>query len=70
MILIIEAVIAGLLSAAIMAQHRVSGLTSTFGGSGSVVVQRRGAEKVLFKATIWLAVFFIALALLQLVLGA
>ena len=50
-----------LLGASILVQHRVSGLTSTFGGSGATVVQRRGAEKVIFKVTIWLSVAFFVL---------
>ncbi len=62
--LMLEAVVAVLLSVCILLQHRVSGLTSTFGGSGAVYVQRRGAEKVIYKATIVLAVLFFALAVL------
>ena len=30
----------------ILLQHRASGLSATFGGTGSSYVQRRGAEKV------------------------
>ncbi len=63
-LLIIEAVIAVLLSLAILVQHRVSGLTSTFGGSGAITVQRRGAEKVIYKFTIILSVAFFAIAVL------
>jgi protein translocase SecG subunit len=62
--LTIELVIAVLLSFCILMQHRVSGLTSTFGGSGSVYVQRRGAEKVIYKLTIWLSIAFFAIAVL------
>ncbi len=70
MILIAEIVVSILLSFAILVQHRASGLTSTFGGSGAVVVQRRGAERVLFKVTIWLSVIFFALSLASLVFSA
>lgn len=63
-VLAIEAVIAVLLSLCILIQHRVSGLTQTFGGSGAVYVQRRGAEKVIYKLTIILAVAFFGLAVL------
>ena len=63
-VLTIEAVIAILLSLCILIQHRVSGLTQTFGGSGAVYVQRRGAEKVIYKLTIILAVAFFGLAVL------
>ena len=60
--LTLEAIIAVLLSLCILLQHRVSGLTSTFGGSGAVYVQRRGAEKVIYKLTIILSIAFFAIA--------
>ena len=63
-LLAIEAGIAILLTLCILLQHRVSGLTSTFGGSGAVYVQRRGAEKVIYKATIILAIAFFGIAVL------
>lgn len=62
--LTIEAVIAILLSFCILVQHRVSGLTSTFGGSGAVYVQRRGAERVIYKMTILLSIAFFSIAVL------
>ena len=62
--LIIESVVAILLSVCILLQHRVSGLTQTFGGSGAVYVQRRGAEKVIYKLTILLAIAFFGIAVL------
>ncbi len=62
--LIIESAIAILLSICILLQHRVSGLTSTFGGSGAVYVQRRGAEKVIYKVTIILSIAFFGIAVL------
>lgn len=62
--LTIEAIIAILLSLCILIQHRVSGLTSTFGGSGAVYVQRRGAEKVIYKLTILLSIAFFGIAIL------
>jgi protein translocase SecG subunit len=69
MFTVIEIVIAVLMSLCILVQHRASGLTSTFGGSGAVVVQRRGAEKVLYKLTIWLSVAFFVISMAQLVLA-
>lgn len=57
--------IAILLALGILVQHRASGLTATFGGSGAVFVQRRGAEKVIYKATIWLSVLFFGLSILE-----
>jgi protein translocase SecG subunit len=62
-LIIIEAVLGTLLALLILIQHRASGLSATFGGSGSTYVQRRGAEKVLFTATIWLCGAFLGLAL-------
>ena len=63
----INLVVSLLLIVCILVQHRVSGLSATFGGGGSLYVQRRGAEKVIFKLTIWLSVAFFALSLIQLV---
>ena len=62
--LVIESGVAILLSLCILVQHRVSGLTQTFGGSGAVYVQRRGAEKVMYKMTILLAIAFFGIAVL------
>ena len=50
----------------ILLQSRASGLSATFGGTGSTsVVQRRGAEKLIYKGTIYLAVAFFALSILR-----
>jgi len=58
-----HAIIAILLSISIVIQTRSSGLSATFGGSGaSTVVQRRGAEMVIFKVSIWLSIIFFTLA--------
>lgn len=57
-----EAVVSVLLIAAILIQNRSSGLSSTFGGQGAISTTKRGAEKVVFRATIVLAVLFVAAA--------
>lgn len=62
-LLFVEAIVAALLCLCILLQHRASGLTSTFGGGGATFVQRRGAEKVLYRLTIWLSVIFFGIAL-------
>ncbi len=62
---IVQICIALSLSLCILLQHRTSGLTATFGGGGATFVQRRGAEKFIFVATIWLAVLFFTLSVLQ-----
>lgn len=61
---IIEAVTGVLLALLILLQHRASGLSATFGGAGTTYVQRRGAEKFLFTATVWLSVIFLGIAVL------
>ncbi len=57
----LELVLSVLLSVLILLQHRASGLSSTFGGSGSIVVQRRGAERALYQLTIYVSIAFFAL---------
>jgi protein translocase SecG subunit len=64
-IVIIHVGIALLLSISILLQHRASGLSATFGGSGATFVQRRGAEKILYQGSIWLSIAFFALAILR-----
>ncbi len=54
----LELVLSVLLSLLILLQHRASGLSSTFGGSGAIVVQRRGAERALYQLTIYVSVAF------------
>lgn len=55
-----QVVLSLLLSVAILTQQRGTGLSSTFGGSGTFYSSKRGAEKVLFNATIVLGVLFVA----------
>lgn len=62
-LMIIDAVLGGLVALLILLQHRASGLSATFGGMGTTYVQRRGAEKFLFTATVWLSVAFFAIAI-------
>ncbi|MDP2642669.1 MAG: preprotein translocase subunit SecG [Candidatus Peregrinibacteria bacterium] len=56
----VQIVVSILLSVAILTQQRGTGLSSTFGGSGTFYTSKRGAEKVLFHATIVLGVLFVA----------
>jgi protein translocase SecG subunit len=65
MITTVEIIVSILLTICILLQHRTSGLTATFGGGGATFVQRRGAEKFIYKASIWLSVIFFSLAVLQ-----
>jgi len=63
LIQIAQVIIAILLMLAILLQNRGAGLSGVFGGSGEVYRSKRGAEKILFIATIVLAVLFFAVAL-------
>jgi preprotein translocase subunit SecG len=44
---------------AILIQSRGSGLGASFGGEGNVYRSRRGAEKILFNATVVAAMIFV-----------
>lgn len=60
---IIEIIVAVLLTAAILIQSRGAGLGGVFGGEGGVYRTKRGAEKIIFNATIILAVIFFGVAM-------
>jgi protein translocase SecG subunit len=62
---IIQLVSAILLIISILLQNRGTGLGAAFGGEGNVYRTKRGLESVLFKATIVLAVIFLAASLLK-----
>ena len=55
-----------LLMLSILLQNRGTGLGGIFGGSGAIYRTKRGVEKILFHATIVLAVLFIGLGILGL----
>jgi len=61
---IIAAVLGAFMALLILLQHRSSGLSATFGGAGTSYVQRRGAEKFLFTATVWTAGAFLVISTL------
>jgi preprotein translocase subunit SecG len=65
---IVQIVIAVLLSILILLQQRGTGLSSAFGGEGGVYFKKRGAEKIIFTATIILAVLFIAAAIIRMII--
>ena len=56
---IVQIVISVMLMAAILIQNRGSGLGMAFGGSSAVYRTKRGAEKIIFRATIVLIVLFL-----------
>ena len=57
-----------LLIAGILLQQKGTGLSSAFGGSSMEYSTKRGAEKVIFYATIVFAVAFLGLSLAKLLL--
>jgi preprotein translocase subunit SecG len=60
---IAQIVVSCLLIGSILLQARGTGLGASFGGDGNVYRTKRGVEKVLFQATIVLAVAFVGLAI-------
>lgn len=68
----IQIVLSALLVGAVLLQRSEAGLGSAFGSDGfsSGFHTRRGAEKLLFNATIIIAILFTASSLLALVLRA
>lgn len=62
-IVAIQAIIAVLLSFAILLQHKASGMSIGMGGGGVTYVQRRGAEKFLHQGTIVLSIAFFVLTI-------
>ena len=63
---IAQIIISVLLIAAILLQQKGSGLGSAFGGDGSNIYStRRGAEKIIFYATIVLSVTFLLISIIR-----
>jgi len=62
---ILEIIVSILLLFCILLQHRASGLSATFGGSGAVPIQRRGAERVIFRSAVVLSVIFLLIPVVQ-----
>lgn len=66
---IIQIIISALLITTILLQQRGTGLSATFGGEGNVYRTKRGLEKIIFAATIVLAVLFFASAIASILLS-
>lgn len=66
---VIQLILAGLLTGAVLLQQRGTALGGTFAGEGTVYSSRRGVEKYLFHTTIVLAVAFISVAILGIILA-
>jgi len=68
MISTLQIIVSVVLIVLISIQERSSGLSGVFGGGGAEVYsQRRGLEKMIFGATIFLIVVFAVLSLLNFV---
>ncbi len=65
---IILIVVAFLLIISILLQQRGSGLGAAFGGEGNIYMAKRGAEKVIFWASIALSIVFMGLGLARILL--
>ncbi len=63
---ILQIVVSVLLMAAILIQSRGSGLGMAFGGTSTVYRTKRGAEKIIFRATIVLAILFLLISVTHL----
>ena len=61
----IQVVLSLLLIGGILLQQRGTGLSSTFGGSGLEYSTKRGAEKIIFYATIVIAILFIVASIVS-----
>jgi preprotein translocase subunit SecG len=65
LIQIFQIIIPVLLIAVIILQARGTGLGSAWGGGGESYRSRRGAERILFGATILLAVLFFLISIIN-----
>ena len=58
-LLIVQIILGVLLILSILIQQKGAGIGSTFGGEAGMYRTKRGAEKLVFRATIILSVLFI-----------
>lgn len=65
---IVQIILACLLITSILLQNRGTALGGAFGGEGNVYRSRRGGEKILFYATIVLAILFVAGAIVNIII--
>ena len=63
-----QIIVSVLLIGAILLQQKGTGLGASFGGSGQIYRSKRGLEKILFWATIVLAVIFSLTAVANLII--
>ena len=65
---IAQLVFAILLMVCVLLQQKGAGLGAAFGGSSTIYTTRRGVDKVLFQATIVVAVLFFAVSIVYVLL--
>ncbi len=65
---IVQGILSILLIGSILLQQRGEGLGSAFGGSEQFYGTRRGVEKILFIATVVIAVLFLAVAMARIII--
>ena len=65
-ITIFQTVVAVLLIIMVLLKQRGTGVGGAFGGEGATYSTRRGAEKVIFTATIVLAILFVGASIVRL----
>lgn len=62
---IAQIVLAAILVGFILIQSKGAGLSGVFGGEGNIYSTKRGAERIIFIATIVVAILFFGVALLN-----
>jgi len=65
---ILQLVFAVLLVVAILLQQKGSGMGAAFGGTSNIYTTKRGVDKVLFQATIVIAILFFGIALTNIII--
>jgi len=63
---VIQIILSILLMTAILLQQKGGGLGAAFGGSSNIYSTKRGIDKILYRATIVMAVLFLLLSLVGL----
>ncbi len=67
---VIQIIISIALVTIILLQSKGSGVGSVFGGDSSIHHTRRGVEKTMHQATIWLSLAFFAISVISVVIAA
>ncbi|MAG59411.1 preprotein translocase subunit SecG [Candidatus Woesebacteria bacterium] len=62
-----QIILAALLIGGILLQNRGTGLGGAWGGGGEAYGTRRGVEKILFRATVAVAILFFLVSLVSLI---